>query len=98
MGCKRCIQVCPVFSLTDDSLKTGRPTMTCVRCGKCVDVCPKGAISYHIKGTPINVRSNVARMLFLYPAFSMLAIISGGMIDDALYRIVLLLTTGSIVH
>jgi polyferredoxin len=98
VGCKRCIQVCPVFSLTDDSLKTGRPTMTCVRCGKCVDVCPEGAISYHIKGTPINVRSNVARILFLYPAFGMLAIISGGMIDDALYRIVLLITTGSIVQ
>jgi ferredoxin-type protein NapH len=97
VNCQRCIRECPVFSLSEDSLKTGRPNMTCMRCGKCVDVCSKGAITYHIKGTPVNVRNNVARMLFLYPAFSILAIIGGGNLGGTLSRILLWLTTGSIV-
>ena len=98
VGCKRCIRECPVFSITEDSLKTGRPMITCVKCGKCVDNCPKGAISYHIKGTPIHVRGNIARLLFLYPAFSLLALMAGGWLGSALYRVILLITTGSIVQ
>jgi ferredoxin len=87
-----------MLSLSEESFKTGRPAMTCVKCGKCVDVCPKGAITYHIKGTRFNVRSNIARMLFLYPAFIILVLMSVGFLNDLMYRIGLLLTTGSMIQ
>jgi ferredoxin-type protein NapH len=96
--CQRCIQTCPMLALSAEHVQVGRPALTCIRCGKCVDVCPQGAIGYHIKGTPVNVRSQAARLLFLYPAFVILAIISGGFLNDALARFILLLTTGSIMH
>ncbi len=98
VNCKRCIQACPMFALTEESLEIGRPAMTCVRCGKCVDVCPKGAITYHVKGTPVKGRSELARLLFLYPAFVVLAILGGGFIGSALGRLLLLVTTGSILQ
>jgi len=62
-----------------------------------VDLCPKQAISYHIKGTPIGVKANTARVLFLYPAFILLSAIGGGMIAGGLWRILKLITTGSMI-
>ena len=37
------------------------------------------------------------RLLFLYPAFLFLTVFGGGMIQDGLYRVLLLVTTGSIL-
>jgi ferredoxin len=62
-------------------------------CGKCVDRCPKGAISFRVKGTTVN-RPFLMRVLFLYPAFILLTAMGGGTIMDGLQRILLLLTTG----
>ena len=67
-------------------------------CGKCIDNCPQKAISYHIKGTKIGYKTSIARMLYIYPAFLFLSIMCGGMIQGALYRIILFITTGSLVN
>ncbi len=97
--CKVCIGVCPTFSLDEDDLKTGKANLTCTRCGKCISHCPKGAISLEIKGTPTSCQQERrVRLLFLYPAFMLLFIMGSGMIQNAIYRILLLLTTGKLIH
>jgi len=96
--CGRCETSCPTFSIDRETIRKGKTRMTCTKCGRCVDECPKGAVSFHIKGTPVGVRSHVARMAFVYPAFLVLAIMGSGMITTAVYRLLLLVTTGSLVQ
>ncbi len=99
-GCKKCIQVCPTFSLDESSLTSGQTRISCTKCGQCIDVCPKDAIAYHIKGTTKETNPKTARLLFLYPAFIFFSAIGGGIISLALYRIlgilVKLAATGSL--
>jgi ferredoxin-type protein NapH len=93
--CGLCVKNCPTFSLSEESVKQGRTLMSCTKCGQCVDACPKKAISFHIKGTRPGVSPNAARILFLYPAFLVFAIMGGGMIASGLWRILKLVITGS---
>jgi polyferredoxin len=95
--CGRCENLCPTFSLDRESIKKGGTSITCTKCGRCVDACPKDAISYHIKGTPVGAKSKIARMMFVYPAFLLLAIMGSGMIAGTTYRMLLLVTTGSMI-
>jgi ferredoxin-type protein NapH len=94
-GCGVCVQTCPTFSLDDESLQRGTPRITCTKCGKCVDACPAGAIAYHVKGTGAAARPNLARILFIYPAFVFLMAIGGGMLAQGLSRIIRWAFTGS---
>ena len=96
--CGRCEDLCPTFSIDRESIKKGETSITCTKCGRCVDACPKDAISYHIKGTPVGVKSKIARMTFVYPAFLLLATMGSGMVAGATYRMLLLVTTGSIIN
>lgn len=95
--CQRCIRECPTFSMDESSLESGKPLMTCTKCAQCIDTCPKGAISYHIKGTPLKASPAVARALFLYPAFLLMSIIGLGTVGMGLWRILKLITTGSML-
>ena len=72
--------------------------MSCTKCGKYVDECPIGAIGYHVKGTPLHWKPARARMPFLYPAFLFMTVFGSGMIQDGLYRFLLLVTTGSMIR
>ncbi|MBN1812030.1 MAG: 4Fe-4S binding protein, partial [Anaerolineae bacterium] len=96
--CKKCIRECPTFSLDESSLESGKPLMTCTKCAQCVDTCPQGAITYHIKGTPLKANPTVAKVLFLYPAYILLMFLGAGSVAAALYRILMLVTTGSMLH
>jgi ferredoxin len=95
--CGKCIRECPTFSLDDKSVGLGRTRMSCVKCGRCVDGCPAGAANFHIKGTVPESKPARARWMFLYPAYLFLIVFGGGMIQDGLYRILLLATTGSMI-
>ena len=71
--------------------------MTCTKCAQCIDICPKEAISYHIKGTSLKASPTAARVLFLYPAYILLLFIGGGTVAAGLLRILRLITTGSMI-
>ncbi|MCX5808792.1 MAG: 4Fe-4S binding protein [Proteobacteria bacterium] len=93
--CKRCLQVCPTFSVDEGSINEGKMRITCTKCGKCVDACPKKAIFFHVKCTPLNSTLDRYRVFFLYPAFLFLTTMAGNNIQDAIVKTIRLLTTGS---
>ena len=97
-SCQRCIRECPTFSLDESSLESGKPLMTCTRCAHCIDTCPEGAISFHVKGTPLKASPTVARVLYLYPAYFLMALVGGSTVTNGLYRLLTLVTTGSILR
>jgi ferredoxin-type protein NapH len=93
--CKKCIATCPTFSITEETIDRGKTAMTCMKCGKCIDTCQQKAIFYHIKGTPIaGGKVEIYRRLFIYPAFIFLATMSGGYVQDAIVKMIRLITTG----
>ena len=97
-NCQNCIRVCSVLAITPETLEKGRTTISCTRCARCIDKCPKGAMSYHIRGTKLFVKSELKRILFLYPAFFVAAFIGVSAIQQCLYRIVIFLSTGSFIR
>ncbi len=96
--CTLCTVTCPTFSVSEASLARGGTRLSCNRCGKCVDECPKGAARFHLKGTPPLAGARTARLLFLYPAFLFLVTFNGNAMVDAMRRLVLLATTGSMLR
>ncbi len=94
--CGICVKTCPTLSMDQTSIEKGYPSITCTKCGKCVDSCNKQAIHYHIKGTPAGKNISLSRYLFLYPAFIILIVISGGIIQQGIALIIKLFTTGSL--
>ncbi len=95
--CGRCIRECPTLSIDTEKIAEGATAMTCTKCGKCTDVCPQRAAFFHIKGTPLTGGFEGYRRFFLYPAFLFLATMAGGFTQDAVIRIVKLISTGSLI-
>lgn len=54
--CGKCEKVCETFSMTAESRKQGKTMTECVKCGRCMDICPQGAIDYRLIGTNVGVR------------------------------------------
>jgi ferredoxin-type protein NapH len=94
--CKLCISSCQTLSIDEKDIALGRPSVTCTKCGKCIDACKQDALHYHIKGTPVNRNHGWARALFLFPAFTLLVIFTGGTMQYGITLIIKLISTGSL--
>ncbi|MFA6074278.1 MAG: 4Fe-4S binding protein [Negativicutes bacterium] len=82
--CKKCIMVCPLHAIDDESLQAGKIRLECAKCGKCADSCPTRAISYHIRGTGCAASSVAARLLFMYAAYVLMVAMLGTMLAKSL--------------
>lgn len=82
--CVLCKTACPTMSLTDESILRGETLMSCMKCGACVDACPKQAVVWHIKGTEVACKPERARLMFLYAAWAMAVMFGGSIIAEGL--------------
>jgi len=55
--CQKCVNNCPTISLSRESIKAGKVHITCTLCGKCTEVCSKGAIRFRFSWLPKLKRS-----------------------------------------
>ena len=85
--CLLCQKSCPTMSLTDESIKKGGALMSCMKCGACVDACPKDAAVWHIRGTDVAAKPERARLMFLYAAWAMSMMFAGSIIAEGLATI-----------
>ena len=85
--CVLCQTACPTMSLTEESIARGETLMSCMKCGACVDACPKNAIVWHIKGTEVACKPERARLMFLYAAWGMAVMFGGSIIAEGLATI-----------
>ena len=98
VNCKKCMNACPVMSISEKSIQKGSAGLTCVKCGKCIDICPKKCMHFHIKGAPKNVIfGKIAKQIFLYLTYTILTGMGAYFITSFLERILLLIRTGSIL-
>jgi Fe-S-cluster-containing hydrogenase component 2 len=93
----KCIQICPTFSISPESIAEGRTGTSCTKCGKCIDACPQQALFYHVKGTSLISRFDRYRLLFLYPAFIILTAMAGRFVQDSIVKVAKLIATGSMI-
>ena len=75
------------MSLTKESIAKGKTLMSCMKCGACVDACPKQAAVWHIKGTSVAAKPEHARLMFLYGAWAMAVLFGGQIIVEGLATI-----------
>jgi len=82
--CNLCENACPTLSINKQSAAEGKTLMSCMKCGACVDVCPRDAAAWHIKGTQLGLKPETARLLFLYSAWAMAMMFGSGTIIQGL--------------
>jgi polyferredoxin len=85
--CVLCQNACPNLSLSKESIAKGETLMSCMKCGACVDACPRQALVWHIKGTEVAVKPERARLMFLYGAWAMAVMFGGSIIAQGLSTI-----------
>lgn len=87
--CKECVlcrDSCPTMALDAESIAAGKTLINCMHCGSCVDACPRGAIVWHIKGTPVGEAPERARLLHLYGAWAFAVMFGGSIIAGSLTK------------
>ena len=56
--CMLCTKVCKDYAMTIDRVKgDGKAAFECIKCGRCIDSCPQGAVDVYLRGTSRRVRS-----------------------------------------
>ena len=85
--CLICQNACPNLSLSKESIARGETLMSCMKCGACVDACPRSAVVWHIKGTGIQAKSEPARLMFLYSVWALAIMFGGTIIAEGVYTI-----------
>ncbi len=88
VDCTLCQTSCQTMALSKESIKDGRTLMNCMKCGACVDVCKKGAAVWHVKGTPVAVKPERARLLFLYGAWAMATMFGGSILANSITTVI----------
>lgn len=84
VDCTLCQTACPTLALSSESIREGKALLNCMKCGACVDSCMKGAAVWHLKGTPVAVHPERARLLFLYGAWAMATMFGGSILAGSL--------------
>ncbi len=84
VDCTLCQTSCPTVALSADSIREGKTLLNCMKCGACVDVCKKDAAVWHLKGTPVAVKPERARLLFLYGAWAMATMFGGSVLAGSI--------------
>lgn len=92
--CVLCQNACPNMSLSKDSIARGEALLSCMKCGACVDACPRQAIVWHIKGTEVTRNPEHARLMFLYGAWAMAVMFGGSVIAEGLFTIMRIIGGG----
>ena len=86
--CMKCVERCPLFAITPDSIRNGTVSVFCSKCGKCVDACPNNAIHFGIKGVPSGTMKNFSRNLFLFISCLFISVFSAGSIINTLESLI----------
>jgi polyferredoxin len=56
--CFDCVQECRMYALTPDAVQgPGKPDADCIRCGRCIEACPEGAVDIYWLGTSLKART-----------------------------------------
>ena len=56
--CMDCVQECRMYSMTPDAVEgSGKPDADCIRCGRCIEACPEGAIDIYWSGSNKKARA-----------------------------------------
>jgi len=85
--CVLCEKACPTMSITPEAVRSGKPLMSCMKCGACVDACVRDAAVWHIKGTESGASSERARLMHLYSAWAFAVMFGGSIIAGTLEKL-----------
>lgn len=85
--CVLCEKSCPTLSINPEAVNAGKPLLSCMKCGACVDACPRDAAVWHIKGTEVGASRERARLLHLYSAWAFAVMFGGSIIAGTLEKL-----------
>lgn len=59
VGCKICVEACPVDAISMTRGAAVIDEKSCIRCGKCHDVCPQQAVRHDSERIPQEIEENL---------------------------------------